>query len=99
MSNRYNEDNSFVVGSGACSYANFSHYNKGSNGMHPHVPKGTASGYYVVPTFDSIGYDSLTHKKYNNDSCCGSPYTNIRAAYNSHDGNCNQKYVHMQCNR
>jgi|688.fasta_scaffold145267_3 hypothetical protein len=93
MSTRYNEHES----SSGCSYANLSHYNNGSKGKHPHIPKGNVTG-YVVPTYDSVGYDTLTHKKYN-DSCCGNPYPNIRAAYKTHDGNCHQKYVHMNCNK
>lgn len=92
MSNRYdNHENS-----SGCSYVNLSHYNNGFKGIH--VPKHTITGRYVVPAYDSAGYDTLTHKKYN-DSCCGSPYTNIRAAYKTHDGNCHQKYVHMNCNK
>lgn len=96
MSSRYDERES----SSGCSYVNLSHYNNGLKGNRPHVPKRTASeeGHYVVPTYDLPGYDTLTHKKYN-DSCCGSPYTNIRSAYKTHDGNCNQKYVRMQCDR
>lgn len=94
MSNRYVEHDS----SSGCSYVNLSHYNNGSKGTHPPTPKESVSGYYVVPAYDSPGYDTLTHKKYN-DSCCGSPYTNIRAAYKTHDGNCHQKYTTMQCNR
>ena len=94
MSNRYdNHENS-----SGCSYVNLSHYNNGSRGTHPHVPKGHVSGSYLVPTYDSIGYDSLTHKEYNN-SCCGSPYPNIRAAYKTHDGNCKQNYTSMECNK
>jgi hypothetical protein len=92
MTNRHNEEES----SSGCSYANLSHYNNGLKGMH--FPKYPPKGHYVVPAYDSPGYDTLTHKKYN-DSCCGSPYTNIRAAYKTHDGNCHQKYVHMNCNR
>lgn len=80
--------------SSGCTYANLSHYN-GSGKQH--FPKGNVIG-YVVPSYDSIGYDSLTHKKYNN-SCCGNPYPNIRAAYKTHDGNCKQDYTTMQCNR
>lgn len=95
MSNRYVEHDS---SSGClCSYANLSHYNS-SKGTHPHFPKGTVSGSYVVPAYDSPGYDTLTHKKYK-DSCDASPYTNIRAAYKTHDGNCHQKYTTMKCNR
>ena len=94
MSNRYDHHEN----SSGCSYVNLSDYNNGLKVKRPHVQKGTVSGSYVVPAYDSPGYDTLTHKKYN-DSCCGSPYTNIRSAYKTHDGNCHQKYTHMQCNK
>jgi hypothetical protein len=91
MPNRYdNHENS-----SGCSYANLSHYNNGSKGTHH---RSVHPGTYTVPAFDSIGYDSLTHKEYSN-SCCGNPYPNIRAAYKTHDGNCKQDYTTMDCNR
>lgn len=94
MSNRYEHESS-----SGCSYVDLSHYNNGSKGMHPPIPKGTEGGVYVVPAYDSPGYDTLIHNK-NDSSCCGSPYTNIRSAYKTDDGgNCKQKYINMQCNR
>ena len=93
MSNRY-ENNS----SSGCSYVNVSHYNSGSKGMHPPVRKGNEGGSYVVPVFESPNYNTLVHNR-NEKSCCGSPYTDIRSAYKMDDGNCNQKYTTMQCNR
>ena len=97
MSSHQYENNNSFVGGGSCQYATLKHYNNGSKGMHPHVPplpKGSMANTYVVPVYDSPGYNALVHGK---SGCC-SGYPDIRSAYKSNsDGSCNPKYVNMQC--
>lgn len=93
MSRQHIEGTNPTVSGLSCSYASLAHYNNGSQGMQPPVPRGTVSGSYVVPNYAGPGYNTLMHGS--NPSCSG--YFNIDAAYKSKNGNCNQQYVRKLC--
>lgn len=93
MSRQYVESNGSLVGGSSCSYATLSHYNHGSKGMQPPVPKGTVSGAYIVPSYGAPGYGTLMHGAA--PSCSG--YFDIGDAYKNKGGNCNQQYVRKLC--
>jgi len=93
MSRQYIEGTSPSVGGSSCSYATLSHYNNGSKGMQPPVPRGTTSGAYIVPAYGAPGYGTLMHGAA--PSCSG--FFNISDAYKSNGGNCNTKFVKKLC--
>lgn len=93
MSRQYVESTSSTVGGSACNYASLAHYNNGSKGMQPPVPRGTTIGSYIVPVYGAPGYGTLMHGAA--PSCSG--YFGIDAAYQSKGGNCNQQYVRKMC--
>ena len=94
MYNRH-EHNSSHVGGNSCSYATLSHYNNGSQGMNPPLPKQNVSGSYIVPVYGTIGYDALT---FPDSPCSCSGYPGIETAYGPNALKCNTKYAHMPCN-
>ena len=49
-----------TVNGNGCSYASLAHYNNGSQGMSPAVPRGTVSGSYIVPNWGAPGYGDFT---------------------------------------
>lgn len=93
MSRQYIEGTSPTVSGSSCSYATLSHYNNGSKGMQPPVPRETVSGSYVVPSYSAPGYNTLNHGA--TPSCSG--FFNIGDAYKSNGGNCNTKFVKKLC--
>jgi hypothetical protein len=93
MSRQYLDTSSPTVSGPSCSYATLTHYNNGSRGMSPPVPRTTTSGYYIVPAYGAPGYNTLMHDAA--PSCSG--YFGIDAAYRSKGGNCNQQYVRKLC--
>ncbi len=69
------------------SYAKLSNYNNASPGsMKLPSPPGLVTGSYIVPSYGSPGYNTLTHCTAS-DNCIGS-YGTITSAYRSVDGNC-----------
>lgn len=80
-------------GGAACTYASLCNYNNGGQ-MAP-IPSSTrgAVGKYIVPAFNAIGYDALTH---GGQGSCGG-YFNIEGAYGANASQCNQKYVTSLC--
>lgn len=91
MSRQYIETTNSTVSGSSCSYATLSRYNRGTQGMQPPRPTGTATG-YVVPVYGAPGYGTLQH---GSASCSG--YPGIGAAYGNKNGNCNQQYVRKLC--
>lgn len=87
------EYNNSTVSGPSCSYANLSNYNNGSQGMSPPVPATTVTGKYIVPTYSSPGYNTLSHNAA--PSCSG--YFNIQSAYGANAGGCSTKYVQKLC--
>lgn len=71
----------------SCKYNNLGSYN--DNSIRPNVN----TGYYVVPSWGSIGYNALTH---DNQGSCGG-YFNIQSAYGYGSSNCNSPYTNMLC--
>jgi len=51
------------------------------------------TGKYIVPRYDAISYDALTHGA--NSGCGG--YFNVMQAYGDNAGNCNQRYLSKLC--
>lgn len=95
MSRSYSDTTGPSVSGPSCSYATLSHYNNDGKGgvVQLPTPKGAVSGSYVVPHYDTIGYDALQHGPV--PSCSG--YFNIGTAYKGKGGDCSQKYVHKLC--
>jgi len=91
MSRQYNDGDN--CGVGACAYASLANYNNGSQGMSPPVPRGTVSGFYVVPAYGAPGYNTLMHDSA--PSCSG--YFNIGAAYGTSADNCGTQFVRKLC--
>ena len=88
MSSEYSAPTS---GGAPCSYRSLCGYNQGG-AMAP-VPQGAVVGKYIVPQYNAIGYDALTHGAGGN---CGG-YFNINSAYGGGSGKCNQGYVTKLC--
>lgn len=77
----------------ACAYHTLCNYNQGSQ-MAPINPNAKpVVGKYVVPAWNAIGYDALTH---NQVGSCGG-YFNITNAYGKGAAKCNQAYVTSLC--
>ena len=80
-------------GGAACTYQTLCTYNTGGQmAPMPHNAK-VVSGKYIVPAYNAIGYDALTHNRAG--SCSG--YFNINGAYGKGAGKCNQAYVTSLC--
>ena len=76
-----------------CQYSTLNTYNWTSFlGNVPPVPPTTVTGFYVVPDYKSITYDSLVGAV---PSCTG--YRNIQTAYGANAADCNQQYVRKSC--
>ena len=76
-------------------YSTLATYNWSSFlGNVPPVPATTVTGFYIVPDYKSIKYDSLTST---NPSCTG--YRNIQSAYGADAANCDQKYLRKSCSK
>lgn len=93
MSCQYNEGTGSAVSGSSCSYATLSHYNNGSQGMRPPIPRGTATGAYIVPAYGAPGYGTLMHGAA--PSCSG--FFNISNAYKSNGGKCGTQFVKKLC--
>jgi len=88
-----------TVNGPSCSYVSLANYNgvqrnPQSVGM-PYVPATTVSGVNIVPNYDTIGYNALTHG--DAPSCAG--YFSIEGAYGSNAANCNTQYMQRLCNQ
>ena len=92
MSNEYSNSK---VGP-ACSYKTLSNYNGSSPGTMVTPRANSTSGYYVVPTYEAPGYDTLTNPHGGSGNCNG--FFSIDSAYGSGAANCNQQYTKMLCN-
>jgi hypothetical protein len=88
MSSDYNHSTS---GGPSCAYATSRNY---SNGYSMDVPPQgkVITGSYIVPTYDAIGYESLTAKVPN---CSG--YSDINAAYGKDAAKCQTNYRSSLC--
>ena len=76
-----------------CQYSTLNTYNRTSFlGNVPPVPPTTVTGFYVVPDYKSITYNSLVGAV---PSCTG--YRNIQSAYGEDAADCNQQYVRKSC--
>jgi len=83
--------NHSTSGAPSCMYANFYSYNNGYSMDVP--PQGKViTGQYIVPTYDAIGYESLTAKVPN---CSG--YSDINAAYGKDAAKCQTNYRTSLC--
>jgi len=92
MSNTYHEDRSNTVSGASCSYKALGNYNQGNVGMSPPVPRGTSSGFQVVPAWEHRPqYNTLVK----GNGCGG--YANVMAAYGKDAGRCEPKYVKKPC--
>lgn len=81
-----------------CNYARLGAYSAGFKGIRPPVPMTTVSGYYVVPSYSSPGYDTLTHGRNNGEcGCGGGPYFKIGQAYGYGADNCYTQYMGSLC--
>ena|SRR3990167_5449146 len=80
-------------GGAGCAYQTLCSYNIGGQ-MAPMGNSKTVSGRYIVPSWDPISYDTLSH---GGMGSCGS-YFNIQNAYGKNAGKCNQSYVTSLCN-
>lgn len=81
----------YSAGSSACNYAPLSQYTADYSMGVPFQGK-VSSGSYIVPTWGSIGYDSLTNKT---PTCSG--YYDINGAYGANAGNCQTTYRTSLC--
>lgn len=86
------EYNNNAVNGSACSYATLGAYNNGSRGTSPPVPRGTVSGFYVVPNYTAAGYGTLQY----GGGGCGS-YTNIDSAYRNNGNGCSTQFLKKSC--
>jgi hypothetical protein len=86
--------NNFSSGSAACSYGSLGDYSANYNivGGGPAFQGKVTSGSYIVPSFSSISYDSLTAAA---PSCSG--YSDIMAAYGADAGSCQTTYRTSIC--
>lgn len=92
MSSQYNEYSKPAVAGSSCSYGSLGYY-YGPRSTARDIRHGTVSGVMVVPTYDAIGYDALTHGV--TQSCGG--YFNIIDAYGPEAANCNPSYSIRRC--
>jgi len=89
----YSEYTKPTVGGASCSYSNLCRYNSGVQ-MAPGSSKAkVVTGQYIVPAYNAIGYNALTHGGVG--SCSG--YFNIGSAYGKDAAQCNQAYVTSLC--
>ena len=90
MVKHYKED--AVMRSAPCSYTSLSSYNAPGSGLQVPIPRGTAAGSYIVPSFSGPSYNTLL---YEGPGCAG--YPTINNAYRTVGGACDQQYVVKTC--
>ena len=78
-----------IVTNAGCSYKSLKNYNGREKGTMD-VPVSNTPKYQIVPTYDSIGYDALTHGV--EPSCTG--YFSVANAYG---GSQDQLYTKKSC--
>ena len=79
-------------------YARLGAYNSGFRGIRPPIPTTTVSGYYVVPSYSTPGYDTLTHGQPKCEcESAGTPYFQIGRAYGYGADNCSTVYSASMC--
>lgn len=87
-----------AVGPQSTNYATLGGYNTCLTGIRAPIPATSVSGYYVVPSYSSPGYDTLTHGS--NACSAGGNYFQIGQAYGNGSGGCgfcNTKYMASLC--
>jgi hypothetical protein len=98
VNNSYTSSYTAGVVGPANNYATLGGYNACTAGIKAPVPMTTVTGYYVVPSYASPGYDTLTH---GTDACStGGNYFQIGRAYGTGSGACgfcNTQYMASAC--
>jgi hypothetical protein len=79
------------TGSASCHYGTLDKYNNGYSMGVPPMGK-VITGQYIVPTYDPIGYESLTAQV---PSCSG--YSSIESAYGKDAARCQTNYRTSLC--
>lgn len=88
MSSEYSNS----TGGAGCAYANLGAYSGSYSMGIPAQGVVRQNMAYVVPSYGTMGYDTLTSK---DPSCSG--YPNIMSAYGSDAGSCNTQYTLSKC--
>jgi hypothetical protein len=86
-----------AYGNSGCNYARLGAYTAGFRGIRPPVPMTTVAGYYVVPSYSSPGYDTLTHGGPRYGCGDGGPYFQMGQAYGYGAQNCSTQYMGSIC--
>jgi hypothetical protein len=98
VNNNYSSPYTAGVVGPTSNYTTLGGYNSCAMGIKAPVPVTTVTGYYIVPSYASPGYDTLTHGR----SGCptGASYFQIGRAYGSGMnacGSCNTQYMASAC--
>ncbi len=93
------QSNSQGVKTGPQQYAQLgSYYGNGcSRGIQAPVPMSSVSGYYIVPAYSAIGYQTLTAQGRGDPCNAGGNYFTIMSAYGAEADNCQQQYMGSLC--
>ncbi|MEX0598054.1 MAG: hypothetical protein WD512_16315 [Candidatus Paceibacterota bacterium] len=88
-----------LVGPASNTYTTLGGYNSCTGAIRAPVPMTSVSGYYIVPSYSSPGYDTLMH---GSDNCStGANYFQIGKAYGNGGNACggcnNTKYMVSMC--